>query len=146
MENIFKLIMKIIFFLLAFIFCTYTNLVAQDCTIYHKGYFTYVDSVGTTILIKRRNKYQYEYDRTKKTWIQFSINWIDDCTYTITQTLTNSKEKRKFKNSVTKISISKTDGDNGYSYKCSCPNIVGDIEKPEMYIKKITREQFYKLY
>ena len=75
---------------------------------------------------------------------QFRIDWIDDCTYTITQALTNSKAQRKFKNSVTKITISLADGNNGYYYTCAC---LDDTNKKEnLFVTKITKEEFYKLY
>ncbi|MBL0146548.1 MAG: hypothetical protein IPP48_13230 [Chitinophagaceae bacterium] len=107
---------------LTFLFSS-TNAFAQDCTIYHKGYFTFTDSAGKVILMHRKKKYQYQYDREKKITTQYRIKWISDCEYTITQAITNSKAQRKFKNSITKVVISKTDGENGFYYKCACPTI-----------------------
>lgn len=135
--------MKKITLLAVLIFCVSTNMAAQDCSAYHKGYFKYTDSSGALFLIQRKKKYQYEYNRAKKIRTQYWIQWIDDCTYTITQTLTNSKEAKKFKNSVTKITISVANGENGYYYTCAC---LDDTKKKEnLFVTKITKEEFYKL-
>ncbi len=123
--------------------CGYAN-AQTDCSAYHKGYFMLTDSVGNTILIQRKNKYQYEYNRKAKIRTQYAITWSSECEYTITQTLTNSKELRKYKNNATKIVISKSDGRNGYYYNCSC--IDGTLKQKEHFVKKITKEEFYNLY
>jgi hypothetical protein len=133
---------KLVF--LVFMLFTCANLVAQDCSIYHKGFFTFTDSTGTTILVQRKNKYQYQYDRNKKIRTQYRITWIDDCTYTITQTLTNSKAQREYKNYTSKTIISKMDGKNGYYYECACTD--GSQIITDAYMKKISKEEFYKLY
>ena len=130
------------------LFCIFLSAVAAnaqaDCSMYHKGYFTYTDSAGNTILVQRKNKYQYQYNRKIKVRTQYKINWINDCEYTIMQTLTNSKSLKKNKYSVTGVLISKTDGDNGYYYTCSC--IDGTLKGKESFMKKITKQQFYQLY
>jgi hypothetical protein len=130
--------------LLFFLSCTCANLFAQDCSIYHKGFFTFTDTTGVTILVQRKNKYQYQYDRNKKIKTQYQISWIDDCTYTITQTLTNNKAQRKFKNYTSKTIISKPDGENGYYYDCVCTD---DSPKNKgSFMKKISKKEFYQLY
>ena len=129
---------------IVFIFCIVVNLKAQDCAPYHKGYYKLTDSAGTVFLIDRQKNYQYQYDRVKKIRSQFRIKWIDDCTYTITQTSTNSKAAKKFNNSTTKITISLADGINGYYYSCAC---LDDSNKKEnKLITKITKREFYQLY
>jgi hypothetical protein len=123
-----------------------STLFAQDCGQYKKGFFTYTDSSGTTILVDRSKKYQYQLHRAKKVRTQFRIKWIDDCTYTITQTITNSRSQKKYNSKVTKVVITKSDGENGYYYyyHCSC---MDDTKKSEnLYMKKISKSEFYKLY
>lgn len=115
-----------------------------DCAAYHKGYFMYTDSAGNTILIQRKNKYQYEFNRKTKVRTQFAIHWTSDCEYTITQTLTNSKALKKYKNTVNGIRITKADGDNGYYYGCCCDDETA--KRKESFLKKITKKQFYDFY
>jgi hypothetical protein len=104
----------------------------------------YTDSLENTIIVQRKKKYQYEYNRKIKVKTQFIIKWNGDCEYTITQTLTNSKSLRQYKNSGSITVISKTDGDNGYYYTCKCRE--DDTNSKESFMKKITKQEFYKLY
>ena len=134
---------KLITLFCVFLFCLSVN-AQTDCSIYHKGYFIYTDTLGNTILVHRKNKYQYEYNRKIKVKIQFRLNWINDCEYTITQAITNSKSIRKHKNSVTGVVISKGDGANGYYYTCNCKGEI--IKGSEGFMKKITKQEFYNLY
>jgi hypothetical protein len=134
---------KILMLFCIFLFNTSANAQA-DCSMYHKGYFSYTDSAGNTILVQRKNKYQYQYNRKIKERTQYRINWINDCEYSITQTLTNSKSLKKNKYSVTGVLISKTEGENGYYYTCSCKD--GTLKGKESFMKKITRQEFYQLY
>ena len=115
-----------------------------DCTAYHTGYFMYTDSAGNTVLIHRKKNYQFQYSRNKEIMTQFEISWNNDCEYTITQKITNSRAQRKYRNTVTKVVISKSDGSNGYYYSCSC--IDDTLKRKESFIKKITKEEFYNLY
>jgi hypothetical protein len=104
----------------------------------------FTDSLENTILVQRRNKYQYQYNRKIKVRTQFRINWKNDCEYTITQTSTNSKSLKKYKNSVSVVIISKGDGLNGYYYTCNCKE--ENVKRKEAFMKKITKQAFYKLY
>ena len=104
----------------------------------------FTDSAGNTILIHRQNKYQYQYDRKAKVRTQYAVKWIDECEYTITQTLTNSKALKKYKNNIRKVVISKSDGENGYYYTCGC--IDDSLKGKESFIKKITKDEYYKLF
>jgi hypothetical protein len=131
----------LLFFIL--VFCVSAN-AQTDCSVYRKGYFMFTDSSGNTILVQRKKKYQYQYNRKIKVRTQFIIKWNNDCEYSITQTLTNSKSLRQYKNSITVTVISKPDGDNGYYYTCNCKGV--DISRKESFMKKITKQQFYKLY
>lgn len=114
------------------------------CAVYHKGYFKYSDSAGNTILVHRKKNYQFEDNRQTKVRTQFAIDWITGCEYTLTQALTNSKALKKYKNSVRKVVISKSDGDNGYYYTCMCTD---DSQKgKESFMQKITKEEYYQLF
>lgn len=134
---------KLVLLFSILIFSVHVN-AQTDCLMYHKGYFMFTDSAGNTILIHRKNKYQYEYNRKLKVRTQYSVSWNNDCEYTITQTLTNSKALKKYKNSVLGVVISKGDGDNGYYYRCVCKD--GTEIRKESFLKKITRQEFYNLY
>jgi hypothetical protein len=134
---------KLILFFCLFLFSNYAN-AQTDCSAYHKGYFMYTDSAGNTMLIHRKNKYQYEYNRKNNERTQFLINWKSDCEYSITQTLTNTKSLKKYKNFVYGFAISKSDGNNGYYYSCICKDDI--VKGKESFIKKITKQEFYNLY
>ena len=114
------------------------------CAVYHKGYFKYSDSAGNTILVHRKNKYQYEDNRKTKVRTQYAIDWVTDCEYTLTQTLTNSTALKKYRNSSGKTVILKSDGDNGYYYNCMCNDDSG--KGKESFMKKITKEEYYQLF
>ena len=75
---------KLVILLCVLLLNGYVN-AQTECSIYHKGYFMFTDSLGNTILVHRKNKYQYEYNRKTKVKTQFRINWNNDCEYTITQ-------------------------------------------------------------
>lgn len=113
------------------------------CLQYKKGYFSYTDSLGNIVLVHRLRKYQYEKNTVTKVNTQFRLNWTGNCSYQITQAITNSKTARKNKNSMTAVVIDKTDGDNGYTYSCGCKD--GSNSKSG-FMKKISKEQYYSLY
>jgi hypothetical protein len=95
--------------------CLFAQTDSSDCSMYHKGYFSYTDSLGNIVLIDRLKNYQFEKNTTTKVKIQFHIKWLSSCSYQITQLSANSKAARKFKYQTTEIKILKTDGKNGYS-------------------------------
>ncbi|MBK8521119.1 MAG: hypothetical protein WAT20_08345 [Ferruginibacter sp.] len=113
------------------------------CLNYNKGYFSYTDSLGNTVLVHRRKKYQYEKNTVTKVRTQFRLSWMGNCSYQITQAITNSKAARKYKYSSTKVVIDKTDGDNGYTYSCGCND--GSKFKSG-YMKKLSKERYYALF
>ena len=130
--------------LFSMLFITVCIKAQTDCSMYHNGFYMYTDSTGDTILLHRKNKYQYEYNRKVRARTQFRVAWISDCEYTITQSLTNSKALKKFKNNVTKVVISRRDGENGYYYTCAC--IDDTLKKKGNFLKKITKEEFYQIF
>ncbi len=134
---------KLVILFCVLLFSIYAN-AQTDCSLYRTGYFMFIDSAGNTILIHRKNKYQYENDRKAKVKTQYVVTWITDCEYTITQTLTNSKSLKKYKNNTTKVVISKSDGENGYYYTCSC--IDDTLKREEKFLKKITKEEYYRIF
>jgi hypothetical protein len=127
--------------LLLFMLMYYVSANAQtDCSIYRKGYFIFTNSLGNTILVQRKQKYQCQYNRKTKVRTQFVIKWDKNCEYSITQTLTNSKSLGQYKNSITATVIPKPDGANGYYYACNCKD--EDIGGEKRFIKKITKQEF----
>ena len=116
---------------------------SSACINYHKGYFSYTDSMGYVVLVQRKNKYQYEKNLFTKVKTQLRIKWIDDCTYQITQTMTNSKAERKYNYTTTKVVIEKPDGNKGYRYSCGCPD---EKEKDKGYMKKLSQKAYFELY
>jgi hypothetical protein len=122
----------------------YTNAQTENnaCSKYHTGFFSYTDSVGNTILVQRKKKYQYEKNTTTKVKTQFRINWVNDCTYEIEQTLTNSRAAKKFNHSTTRVVITTGDDEKGYQYTCEC---TGEL-KQKGYMKKISKKDFYDNY
>jgi hypothetical protein len=134
---------KLMMLFCVLLICCHAN-AQTDCSRYHKGYFMFLDSLGNTILVQRKNKYQYQYNRKEKVRTQYALVWVNDCEYTITQTLTNSKALKKYKNAISKVVISKSDSDNGYYYTCAC--LDDSLKGKESYMKKITKQEFYQLY
>jgi len=143
MEILFNGMKKLVILFCVLLFSGYVH-AQTDCSLYRKGYYMFTDSTGDTILIHRRNKYQYEYNRKVKEKTQYEVTWVNDCEYTITQRITNSRALKKYRNNVTKVVISKSDGGNGYYYTCSC--IDGTLKRKENFLKKITMHEFYQLY
>lgn len=76
-------------FLFVVFFLTISNpLTAQkECNSYHNGKFRLVDSTSKTIyLIERKGKIQTESIVGTSDTLEFIVNWIDDCTYSLTPT------------------------------------------------------------
>lgn len=117
--------MKQISLLIAVLFFS-GALYAQDsgCSAYHRGKFSYTDSTGATIIVKRKKNFQLETNEQTGVWVNFRITWINDCEYQLEQVGTNSKSKRKWNHTVTTTVISKPLGDAGYEYTCACKDDV----------------------
>lgn len=138
--------MKRLFILLLCFFFSYGAIAQADSTVclnYQKGYFSYTDSAGNTVLVHRRKKYQYDKNTVTKVRTQFRLSWTGNCSYQITQAITNSKAARKYKNSSTTVVIAKTDGENGYNYSCECRD---GTKINSGYMKKLTKQQYYDLF
>ena len=138
--------MKRFFTLVLGLFFCYGAFAQADsaaCLNYQKGYFSYTDSLGNIVLVHRRKKYQYDKNTVTKVRTQFRLDWMGNCSYQITQAITNSKAARKYKNSSTIVVIAKTDGDNGYTYTCECKD---GTKINNGYMKKLTKEQYYNLF
>lgn len=121
---------------LIFVIALSGNLYSQDsnCTQYHRGKFTYTDSAGNVIIVKRKKNFQVETNQTSNVWINFRITWKSDCEYQLEQVGTNSKARRKYNHTFTTTIISKPLGNMGYEYTCACkdtvvPKITGVMKK-----------------
>jgi len=121
----------------------YAQTDSNACAVYHKGFFSYTDSLGRTVLVDRQNRYQYEKNIVTKVKTQFRITWTGPCAYKIQQTLTNSKAARKYKYSTSTVMISTPHGAEGYDYSCACPD---EPSKAKGYMKKITKKEYYRLF
>lgn len=128
----------------AFLICNvvFAQTDSSACVNYHKGFFSYTDSLGNTVIVQRKNKYQYEKNLATKVKTQDKIKWLNSCSYQITLVSTNSKAERKFKYSTTTVIISKPDGNNGYAYSCACAG----TEKVKGYMKQLSKKEFFDLY
>jgi hypothetical protein len=133
---------KLIFLLVTVLLCSSLHAQDSSCNIYHKGFFSYTDSLGRTVLVDRQKRYQYEKNIVTKVKTQFRITWTGECSYTILQTLTNSKAAKKYKYSSSSVIISNPHGNEGYDYSCACP----DPSKGKGYMKKITKKEYYALF
>lgn len=94
------------------------------CLKYHRGKFSYTDSVGNVVLVNRVKKFQFEKNQTTGVKTQYRLRWINNCEYELTLVSTNSKALRKSKYGVSYVVISKTMGDEGYEYTCACKGYV----------------------
>jgi hypothetical protein len=116
-----KLFITAVLFLSAhFLFAQVND--STDCLQYHRGKFSYTDSLGNLVLVDRKKKYQYEKNQVTKVKTQDRIKWISPCQYELTLVSTNSKSLRKYKYTVTTTNISKPLGEAGYEYTCNCNN------------------------
>ena len=106
----------------------------NNCTQYHRGKFTYTDSAGHVIFVKRKKNFQVETNQTTNVWINFRITWKSDCEYQLEQVGTNSRARRKYNHTFTTTIISRSLGNAGYEYTCACtgatePKITGVMKK-----------------
>lgn len=106
----------------------------NNCTQYHTGKFTYTDSAGDIIMVKRKKKFQVETNEANNVWVNFRIIWKSDCEYQLEQVGTNSKSRRKYNHTFSSTIISKPLGNMGYEYTCACndetvPKIKGVMKK-----------------
>lgn len=135
------------FLLAAFIFLFYHAAFGQAdsaaCLNFKKGYFSYQDSLGNTILVHRLKNYQFEKNTSTKLKTQLRITWTGQCSYQITQVSTNSKAARKNNYSTTTVVMDKTDGVNGYAYSCGCKDAPKSLAG---FMKKLSSKQYYDLY
>lgn len=145
MESLFNGIMKSTFLLIAVFLMGNIAFAQADsslCSKYHTGFFSYTDTLGNTVIVQRKNKYQYEKNIVTKVKTQDKIKWLNSCSYQITLVSTNSKAERKFKYSTTTVIISKPDGNSGYAYYCACAG----TEKVKGYMKQLSKKEFFDLY
>lgn len=92
----------------------------SDCGRYHKGQFSYTDSAGNVVMVKRTKNKQIEINSATNLIIKLRIRWTGDCTYELKQIWSNSRAQRKYNGSITGVVISQTLGDRGYEYTCAC--------------------------
>lgn len=91
-----------------------------DCRQYREGNFSYTDSIGQVIMVKRTRNKQIETNSATNVVTKFRIEWTGDCAYELKQIWSNSKSRRKYNGSTTGVIISKSLGETGYEYTCAC--------------------------
>jgi hypothetical protein len=89
------------------------------CMKFKTGKFVYLNDSLETIVVIRTEKKQEEKNEKTGEITKFKIRWTGNCEYELTQTWSNSKKKRKFNNSVSRIQVVKL-YDEGYDYTCAC--------------------------
>lgn len=92
----------------------------NDCNQYHEGNFSYTDSVGNVVMVKRTKNKQTETNSATNVTTKFRIHWTGDCAYEIKQIWSSSKAQRKYNGNTTDVIISKPLGEIGYEYTCAC--------------------------
>ena len=90
------------------------------CKQFRTGEFAYRDSSNNLINVHRKGGRQQEVDKKHGIISKFKIRWTGACEYELTQIWSNSKARRKYNRSVTKIVITKANGDDSYEYNCGC--------------------------
>lgn len=79
--------MRSLLFSFLFILLSSSLMAQKDCNAYHNGKFKLVDAASkTTYLIERKGKLQTESIVGTSDKLDFIVNWIDDCTYSLTPT------------------------------------------------------------
>lgn len=91
-----------------------------ECQQYRKGNFSYTDSIGQVIIVKRTPHKQIETNCATNIVTQFRIHWTGDCAYEIKQIWSSGKAQRKYNGNTTGVIISKPLGETGYEYTCAC--------------------------
>lgn len=114
---------------------------SSECSGFRKGFFSYTDSSGNTVLVDRSKNYQFEKNIVTKVKTQSRIKWLSACVYELTLVSSNSKAKRKYKYSTLTVQILNSNAD-GYQYSCGCPG----VSNGSGYLKKLSRKQYYSLY
>ena len=115
--------MKQTFFILSFSFITaygFGQTEQKGCGAFNSGKFAYRDSANTIINVARKDGWQQENDTRNKIITRFKIKWTSECEYELTQLWSNSKAKRKENGAVTRVVITKANGDDSYEYNCGC--------------------------
>ena len=115
--------MKQICLILGFSFVTafcFGQTQQKGCSAFRNGKFAYRDSADHIINVTRKANTQSEHDTRSGVTTRFRIKWISDCEYELIQTRSSSEERSKYNKSVTKISITKTNGNDSYEYDCGC--------------------------
>ena len=91
----------------------------ESCLKFKTGKFTYMDDSSNAVDITRTSHKQEEFIQSSGILIKFKVKWFSECEYHLTQTWSNSKQKRKQNGSVTKVLITRV-YDNMYEYTCAC--------------------------
>jgi hypothetical protein len=106
---------------ISFFAASATGQISQPaCGSFKSGEFAYRDSSNNIIHVTRKGNRQQEEDTKNKIVSKFKIRWNSECEYELTQTWSSSKLKRKQNRSVTRVVITKTNGNDSYEYHCAC--------------------------
>jgi len=100
--------------------CCFGQTEQKECASFKTGQFAYRDSANNIINVTRKGGKQHEEDKKTRTITKFRIKWTNDCEYELTQIWSNSKAKRKQNRAVTRIVITKANGNDSYEYTCAC--------------------------
>jgi hypothetical protein len=102
---------------------------AEDCQTFRTGEFSF--NSKSAIRIVRTEKTQKEYSLEDEFVDEFSIEWIDDCTYVLTLLSTNKPDKEYLiPGDQMEVRITKT-ANKGYEYeaKSKLKNFTGTLIK-----------------
>ena len=127
--------MKYISMITVLVFTAVTSSLAQAtppaCGRFKTGNFLFTDSAGITWEIERGKAVQKEKNQQSGVKIRLRIEWLDDCTYKLTQIWSSDATRKKLNNtSVTYTIISAEE--NMYKYRCSCADksqVTGTVVK-----------------
>jgi hypothetical protein len=115
--------MKKIFFILLFSFAAaycFGQTELQSCAAFRTGKFAYRDSANHIIQVIRKGGKQEERDTKNNIITKLKIKWTGDCEYELTQIWSNSKARRKQNRAVSRVVITKSNGNESYEYNCGC--------------------------
>jgi len=115
--------MKPTFCFLLFLFlgvCSFGQTGQSSCETFKTGKFAYRDSANHLVNVTRKGGQQQEYDTKTGITTKFKIKWTAGCEYELIQTWSTSKIKRKQNRSVTRVVITKANGNDSYEYDCGC--------------------------
>ena len=87
----------------------------SDCNSFKTGTFTYQSERYNSVIIKRTERKQTEFDPKDNIKIKYKIRWTSNCEYEIIQVWSNNQEVKRMNGSIIKVKMTNVYA-NSYEY------------------------------